>query len=421
MTSGDRGKRRIFYGWWIVAACFFIALYVGGAIFYSFTTIITPIADELGWSYTQISFAASLRGLEMGMLAPLIGILVDRLGPRRLVFSGAIICTAGLILLSQASSLIMFYVAFALMALGISTTNMTVLMTAVANWFRRKVGTASGLAASGFGFGGLLIPVIVKLIDAYDWRTAMLFLSGGMLCFVLPLSLVLRHKPEKYGYLPDGEVQAPTESDVPRPRSPAKAPDFKAKQALKSIVFWRIAIAFVFFAMVVSATITHVMPYLNSIGIPRSTSSLIATAIPLMSIGGRLGLGWLGDKLSRKKVAALGLAMMSLGTLCYANVPSFGLWLLIPFLILFGLGYGGCSVIRPGLAREYFGRSNFGTILGLFTGIAMIGMISGAPLAGWVFDNWGSYQGIWFVFALLPVVALTLLLTIQETKPTEKS
>jgi MFS family permease len=173
--------------------------------------------------------------------------------------------------------------------------------------------------------------------------------------------------------------------------------------------------------MVVSATITHVMPYLNSIGIPRSTSSLIATAIPLMSIGGRLVLGWLGDKLSRKKVAALGLAMMSLGTLCYANVPSFGLWLLFPFLILFGLGYGGCSVIRPGLAREYFGRSNFGTILGLFTGIAMIGMISGAPLAGWVFDNWGSYQGIWFVFTLLPVIALTLLLTIQETKPAEKS
>jgi hypothetical protein len=64
---------KIFYGWWVVSATFFIALYVAGTAFYGFTTIFEPIANEMGWSYTQVSFAASLRGVEMGLLAPIIG------------------------------------------------------------------------------------------------------------------------------------------------------------------------------------------------------------------------------------------------------------------------------------------------------------------------------------------------------------
>ena len=69
---------KIFYGWWIVGACFFIALYMAGVVFYGFTAIFEPIAEEFGWSYTEISIAASIRGLEAGLLAPVVGILVDR-------------------------------------------------------------------------------------------------------------------------------------------------------------------------------------------------------------------------------------------------------------------------------------------------------------------------------------------------------
>jgi len=103
---------KIFYGWWIVAASLVIALYAGGVTFYGFTAIFEPIANEFGWSYTKISLAASLRGLEMGLLAPITGRLVDRWGPRRLIFGGAIIICLGLILLSHTTSIGMFYGAF---------------------------------------------------------------------------------------------------------------------------------------------------------------------------------------------------------------------------------------------------------------------------------------------------------------------
>ena len=98
----------IFYGWWIVSICFFITLYVGGVVYYSFTAFFEPIADEFGWSYTQISFAVSLRGFEATLFAPLAGLLVDRWGPKRLIHSGLIITGVGLTLLSRITSLSMF-------------------------------------------------------------------------------------------------------------------------------------------------------------------------------------------------------------------------------------------------------------------------------------------------------------------------
>ena len=97
--SLDWKLHRVFYGWWVVGACFFIALYTGGVIFYGFTVIFEPLVSEFGWSYTQISVAASLRGLETGLIAPLIGTLVDRWGPRKLVFGGVVISVLGLMLL----------------------------------------------------------------------------------------------------------------------------------------------------------------------------------------------------------------------------------------------------------------------------------------------------------------------------------
>ncbi|MFC1907313.1 MFS transporter [Chloroflexota bacterium] len=406
----------LFYGWWIVAASFFIALYVGGIIFYGFTAFFEPIASELGWSYTQISLAASLRGLEMSLLAPIIGILVDRWGPRRLIFSGAIITALGLILLSRTTSLVMFYGAFALITIGMSSCSMTMLMTAVANWFRSKVGIAIGIAISGFGAGGVLIPGIVRLIDLYEWRMAMTILALGMLVLVLPLSLLFRHKPEQYGYLPDGQPKDTAIFDNGLALPQTIEVDVGAKQALKSGTFWHIALAFLCRTMMVSAVVIHVMPYLSSIGIARARSSLVATAIPLTSIFGRISLGWLGDKRNRRQVAAVAFAMMGLGSICFGYASTSSIWLLVPFLVLFGIGYGGNNALRVALVREHFGRTNFGTVFGLITGVTMLGNIIGPPLAGLVYDTWGSYQGIWFVFAGLSIAALVSVLTIPPVR-----
>ena len=411
---------RIFYGWWIVGAAFLVAFYVGGVVFYGFTAVFEPIANDMGWSYAQISLAASLRGLELGFLAPVTGILTDRLGPRRLIFGGAVITALGLFMISRTTSLATFYGAFALIAIGMSATTLTVLMTAIANWFRLKIGIASAIAMSGFGFSGLMVPLIVRLIEVYDWRTTMIILAAGMLIIVLPLSFVFRHRPEHYGYLPDGRKEVPVTPGINATQPQTAELNIPARHALKAITFWRIALTFVIHAMLVSTVITHIMPYLSSIGINRSRASLVAMILPILSVGGRLSFGWLGDKYGRRHTVAAAFAMMTAGLLFFSYVPAVGLWLLIPFLLLFGVGYGGSTATRPSMVAEYFGRANYGTILGLMVGINAVGAIIGPPLAGWVFDTWDSYQGIWLAYSGLAIVGSLLIFNITPVKITRE-
>lgn len=146
-------RSRIFYGWYIVVAALLITLYTGGVAHFGFTAVFEPIQKEFGWSYAQISLASSLRGLEMGLLAPLVGFFVDKWGPRKMVFIGSIFMCLGFLVLSRVDSMGMFYAAFILIATGMSLCAGTVLMTALANWFHKKAGIAMGIVVSGFGLG----------------------------------------------------------------------------------------------------------------------------------------------------------------------------------------------------------------------------------------------------------------------------
>jgi len=377
MTHPNFKPTKVFYGWWVVAASFLIAFYVGGVVFYGFTAIFVPIANEFGWSYTQISLAASLRGLESSLLAPLIGTITDRWGPRRMIFGGGIITALGLFLLSRTTSLGMFYGAFFVISMGMSACAMTVLMTTVANWFRRRIGLATGIAGCGFAFGGLLVPLMVRLIDMYEWRMTVAILAGGMLVIVMPLSLLFRHKPEQYGYLPDGEEKATTARDNTSAQLSTVEISIGARQALKTSTFWRIALAYTCHTIIVGSMFTHIMPYLGSIGVVRSVSTLVATATPLASIGGRLGFGWLGDRANKRKIAAAAWAMTCLGLVSFGCMSMLGTWLLVSFIILFGIGYGGNMTLRTSLTRDLFGRGSFGTVFGLLIGINMLGNIVG--------------------------------------------
>ncbi len=184
----------IYYGWWIVLASFVVAFYVAGTTFYGFTAFIEPLASEFGWSYTQISLAASLRGLEMGLLAPFVGILVDRYGSRKLMLSGVLVLGIGLILLGYTQSLAMFYGAFILIAFGAGGCTSVVTMTAVANWFEKNIGKAMGLTACGFGASGLIIPVIVWMITVFGWRTTLIILGIGMWIIGIPAAIAMREK-----------------------------------------------------------------------------------------------------------------------------------------------------------------------------------------------------------------------------------
>ena len=395
----------LFYGWWIVIACFFISFYISGAVVFSFTAFFEPIANEFGWSYTQISIAASIRGLELGLFAPVMGFLVDRFGPRRLLLGGTFTIGAGCLLISQVQSLAMFYGAFVLLAIGLSACVGTVMSSAAANWFRMNVGKALGVISAGIGAGGLLVPIVIFLIDRYQWRTTYVIIGLGMWLIGIPLSCLIRRNPEQYGYIPDG--MKPKESSA-RPGPPDREKNYK--EALKSRVFWHLSFAEAIRLMALSALITHVMPYLSSLGMPRTQAALVATAMPVFSIVGRLFFGWLGDVFNKYVVMALVYLLAGIGLLAFANAHA--PWAIFLFLVLFPLSWGA-QPLRGAIIREYFGRIYFGSIVGLLSGIGTLARIIGPTLAGWTFDTFGRYHFIWLAYAGIFTIAILLMLTIS--------
>ena len=401
-------RDKIFYGWWIVGACFLLNIYVGGVLFFGFTAFFEPIREEFGWSYAQISLASSLRGMEMGIMAPFVGILVDRFGSRRLMIMGTVAMGLGLVVLSATTSLVTFYAAFLLLAFGAGGCTSVVSMTVVASWFYKRLGIAMGIMVSGFGASGVLVPIIVRLIDSYGWRVTFIVLGVGLWGMGIPMSLIIRNTPEECGWGPDGTRSIPepsaTKDEETRDRRPLKT-------ALGKRTFWYLNIAEAIRMLSVTAVVTHVMPYLSSIGISRAVAGMVAAGIPLCSIAGRFGLGWLSDYTQKRHVMALSFFLLAMGMLTFGYVEI--LWLFIPFLFFFPSGLGGSMVVRGTILRESFGRESFGTLLGITLGSASIGGIIGPTFAGWAFDVTGSYHGVWIGCCVLLFLTIGLILRIR--------
>jgi sugar phosphate permease len=411
MKESSGKAPRVFYGWWVVGSCLLISLMYGGISILGFTAFFEPIVGEFGWSYTQVSLAASLRGTNVGLLSPLMGFLADRWGPRRLIFIGVILLGLSLFLLSHLTSLVTFYGVFVIIAIANSGLSPTVMITVVGNWFHKNAGMATGILACGFALGSLLVPGIVKLIDIYSWRTAALILAAGILVLGIPLSLLVRNKPEQYGYLPDGErisSEISTESTTPKQ---AIKKDSGVREALKSHTFWHIGPAMMLLFIPISSVTVHVMPYLSSVGVARTTAGVVAMAIPLVSIIGRLSAGWLGDRFKRTYVAGGFILMVIVGLLFFSYASTERMWALIPFIILFGIGWGSNFPMRAALVRGYFGRSNLGTIFGFMMGLCATGGVIGPMLTGWIFDHYGSYHFAWILFACLLCISIIVMIT----------
>jgi len=406
-------KVNIFYGWWVVGACFLLSLYVGSSVFWGFTAFFEPLVAEFGWSYAQVSFATSLRGLEMGIMAPLVGFLVDRYGARKLILAGVVSIGIGLITLSRTGSLVTFYASFLLLAFGAGGCTAVVTMSVLAHWFRRRLGLALGIMASGFGASGLFIPLIVRLVDTQGWRPTLVILGVGMWIIGLPLAFIIRDRPEEMGLRPDGP---PPEKDGSAGLLEEESgPPFNFRQAYGSGAFMALLGAEFVRMVAVQSVGLHIMPYLSHLGFTRSMGGLIAAGLPLFSVAGRMGFGYLGDILDKRKVMSAAFGLMTLGMAVLYLLQ--GPWLALLFLLLFSPGFGGGMVLRGSILRECFGQAYFGRLIGLVMAAAALGGLIGPFLTGWFFDLFHQYKPLWLVYCVLIGLAASLIRFIRPLSP----
>lgn len=420
---------KIFYGWWIAIASSTMTTYYGGVVYYGFTAFFTPIVNEFGWTRAATSFAFSLQRLEGGIVAPIVGYLIDKLGPRKLNLFAVTVGGLGLLLLSQINSLLTFYAAFLIISVGQSAGFYTVGATTVANWFVRNRGKAMGFLTGGVCLAGTLVPVLVWLIHSYGWRWALVIAGLGMWVIGIPLSLVLRHRPEQYGLLPDGDdskkhvsVQSIMGKKDDSDKLPHTAPsqpvstetDFTVWEAIKTRSFWLLSLGSSISYMAMSAVFVHVMPFLESIGFNRDKASLVVTFIILLSVLGRVGLSWLSDFMDKRYVFCMAIGLQVIGLIIFANIRT--LWHVIPFLLTFSPGYGALIPLRPAIQGAYFGRKHFGTIQGFYMSISTVFSMTGPPFAGWIFDMTESYRLAFIILAATTAIGVPLLLAATPPK-----
>lgn len=410
-------KLKLFYGWYIVVAGLVLAAYNSSIFGYGWTAFVNPILATFGWSMAQLSLASSLRSLETGAFNPLWGPVVDLWSPRKLMLFGVISTALGIFCLSQTRNLAMYYAGFLIMGIGSSLVTGILPQTVIARWFRKDIGKASGLFYMGVGIGGVAVPLVVAIIDRLSWQTTLLYTAVGSLVLGIPLSFVIRSRPEAYGLLPDGK--AANAADATKGSRPIQPPGFDAsvKQALKMRAFWHLCVVTLFQNVASSTIMLYGIPYLTSLGMDRSAASRVVMLYTLVSLFTRIPMGMLSDIFRKSYVMALSVALQGAGMFLFWLIGGRSpFWLILLFAILYGVGVSGQMPLRAPILQEYFGIKNFGTIWGVTSIFISVASVVSPPLAGWLYDMHHDYKAWWLAVVGLGVLALIAILTIPRAQ-----
>ena len=388
-----------------------------GINFHGFSNFIIPLTNEFNWNRTTISGVFSLARMESGLLGPLEGWLVDRVGPRRLMLVGVPLMGIGYMLMSRVDSLAAFFFVYIFaITLGNSLGMSTPMAASVANWFNRKRGLAFGIMWSGVGLGGFFVPAVGWLIAIYGWRIASVVIGVFIIVMGVPIAALMRHRPEPYGYMPDGVE--PEESEgagtASTRRQPDLSQDFTAREALMTSSFWYLTLSIAARSLVSGGVGLHLVPYFVDLGASDVFAATLAGAVGVLSIPGRFGLSAVSDYINRRYVMAASLFLMTIAIIFMARATS--VTQVIPFLVLYAAAQGGISVIPQSLIAEYFGRRAYATIQGFRSTIQMVGIIIGPLISGYVFDTTDSYEWAFLGFGAATLVSLGLVLMMRPPK-----
>lgn len=391
MTETKQNK--FFYGWVIVAVSTLALLISNGLSIGGIPVFYKPIQQDLltiGTVTMQTKdsvtgLAAGLTFLLAGIFSLIVGVLIQKYSLKLLMLVGSVTLGGGLAFYSQASAPWQIYLSHSLLGLSLGLVGVMIQTVLIANWFRRKRGTAMGIVLTGTSFGGALIPFVSRpLIESYGWRTAMLMLSSIIWFILIPAVIFLvKDRASDVGENFDGEEQIPSSDDAgEKPKNQVAPGGMTLQEALKTPSFWVLSLcaAAIFYPIFTTSQqfILHIQS--PSIGATAAQAAQAQSWLFITSVGGKFLFGFLSDKLPTVRVMLICCGVMFLSTLMllgFLNATTI-FWFLLPF----GLGYGGTFVLIQLLAVEFYGLRDIGRILGLLTVIETVGGFIGSVVTG---------------------------------------
>ncbi|MDE2987759.1 MAG: MFS transporter [Chloroflexota bacterium] len=389
--------RKIFFGWYIVAAGMVINMLIGGLVFHSFSFYVAELKAEFLWSASLFAFAFTLTRVESGVLGPIQGWLIDRFSPRTMIRWGVGLTAVGMIAFSRLwdpGSFIGFYF---LISIGASVGGFMTISVVTVTWFERLRSRALGFMAMGFGLGGFWAPVVGSLMDAVGWRWTAI--GTGVLLMVVGLalsSLFVRHPRDK-GMEPDGGPASGSRRDgsnasvAASPESMYRHRDFTAREALRTRSFWALALAHGAPLMVVSGMMVYFATRVQEIeGLSAADAGLAWLVMSACQLVGQLTMGYLGDVISKRLILYFCMLGHGAAGVLLGIADSYLLVMLCS--VVNGLAWGARGPLITALRADYFGASSFGQIMGWSSTVMMLFMVAGSLIVGTLRDVSGDFM-----------------------------
>jgi MFS family permease len=400
--------------WWLVIfGCLTHAVNTGFSYF-GMSAYFPSFEREFGWSRTAISGAFSLARIESGLLGPIEGYLTDRVGAHRMLFIGLFICALGFFALSFVGSLPMLYlvIIFGIM-LGSSLGYNMPISVIIAKVFRERRSLAFGIFRMGPGISGPLVPLIGWMIGLWGWRTAaivsalIIFAAG----FPLAWSINRIYHQEEASTRDEATMASSTHSS----RHVSSDPQFTLSEALRHRAFWLLSIAMALRHMVTEGVSVHFVILLVDRGWTTEAASGLLGISALIGAPARLGMGWLGDILDKRRLImglllALSVSVLLMGYTAHAVVFT-------SCMVIYSLSYGGLASLQEPIRADYFGTRAFATIQGVSRSVTTAGTFMGPIIAGFFYDLTKSYT---MAFAIFAFVSLVSILCMFLAKPPAK-
>jgi sugar phosphate permease len=297
-------------------------------------------------------------------------------------------------------SLPFFYLTFVVLAFGTSLAGYFPLSIALVHWFEKKRARALSVLTMGFAVGGLVVPIVAWSLVTFGWRVTAF--ASGVIVLVAgwPLAGVVLNRPRDIGEVPDGEPAVRHAANPNAPIEVEAAPEFTAREALRTSAFWLVSLGHGFAMLVVGAINVHAITHMKEgLGYTVGQAALVISLQTVAQIGGIL-LGWvIGDRYEKRLIAAVCMLAHMIGLLLLAYAAS--LPMVIAFALLNGCAWGLRGSFMQAIRADYFGRSSIGMIMGLSSIVVVVGQIGGPLFAGVLADATGNYRLGFTVLAIL--------------------
>lgn len=388
MTERER------HGWFIVAALFATMLLVFGSGYDTVPIFVPALLKGFpNWSHAQVSLLPSMLALSAGLSVLPVGWLVDRVEARIVMIAGAILAAGAFLIASRAHSLVPMMGAYLVLGVGISAGTVLPASLVLANWFTERRGLAMGIAISGSTFGGMTMTLLGSyVIQHWGWRAAYVTLAAPMVLIAVPLIFIfVRSRPP-------GEVKMTVAEGA------ETLEGLEIREALRTRSFWMIVVAQFAFAFTAAGAAIHMVAYLENVGYKAGAAALAMSLMFGFAALGKVGMGFIADRISARKALALDFAISACGLALALGAARPGV--IFAFVPIYGITFAAPLTLLPLTVAESLGIKRFGSLSGL-TGLAQtFGAMVGPIAAGRVFDVTKSYGAAFDIFVVVLIVGI---------------